>query len=227
MACWQDLYRMLVEEKLSAEEIVGQLGVQPSRLKRMLASKRLNAKLRAAELVASKQAGYGLVVGVGSTARKLKDLTGADKPETARRACLDVLTTAREIHDAERAREQRAARQRAPWSSFGRGAAGGDDWDGRDSPAPPDGRDGPPAERGGDPVAAGRAAGDLPAEAQVGPIAPHEPAASPPGAKARRRVPSEATVRAIEAKAAERKRFREEIRRHGGVRLPRIRQRGR
>ncbi len=226
MACCQDLYRMLVKEKLSAEEIVSQLGVSPSRLKRMLASKRLNAKLRAAELVANKQAGYGLVVGVGSTARKLKDLTGADKPETARRACLDVLTTAREIHDAERAREEQAAAQRALRARFSTPIPD-DDWDDRNSPDTGDGQDGPPGEGGGDPVGAGRAAADRPAEAPVESSVPHEPAGAPAGAKATRRAPSEATVRAIEARAAERKRFREEIRRHGGARLARIRQNGR
>ena len=55
MACWQDLYEMLIDDALTPEQIVARLNVPPSRLKRMLASKRLAASLarRAKELAAS------------------------------------------------------------------------------------------------------------------------------------------------------------------------------
>ena len=53
MATWQELYDMLLDEDLSPEEIVARLNVRPSRLRRLLASKRLAARLKAAESAAA------------------------------------------------------------------------------------------------------------------------------------------------------------------------------
>ena len=55
MVRWQDVYEVLIDGELTPAEIVASLNVSPSRLKRMLASKRLAARLarRARRLPAS------------------------------------------------------------------------------------------------------------------------------------------------------------------------------
>ena len=48
MATWQDLYRLMAQEQLTPEEIIDRLKVKPSRLRRMLASRRLLTRLHLA-----------------------------------------------------------------------------------------------------------------------------------------------------------------------------------
>jgi len=98
MPCWQDLYELLMDGELSPHEIMARLNVRPSRLRRMLASKRLAARLAMAEAISAKSGGHAVVARAGEAARKLACLIDADRPETARKACLDVLQTARGIY---------------------------------------------------------------------------------------------------------------------------------
>ncbi|GAH60231.1 unnamed protein product [marine sediment metagenome] len=98
MPCWNDLFEMLLDEDLSAEDIVSRLAVKPSRMRQLLNSKRLDARLKAVESVANQKAGHAVLSTIDSAAKKLAVLTANEKPETARRACLDVIKKAEQIY---------------------------------------------------------------------------------------------------------------------------------
>ncbi len=97
MACWKDLYRMLTDPQMTPEQIVTSLGVKPSRLRRMLASKRLAAALAAAEVIAEERAAHVASAARASAVENLRALTDSDRAETARRSCLDVMELSRQL----------------------------------------------------------------------------------------------------------------------------------
>jgi len=97
MATWQELYVMLLEEQMTPHEIIARLNVRPSRLRELLASRRLASRLRLAESLAEERRGHAVAHEAGSAANKLGELIGSDRPETARKACLDVLEAAEEV----------------------------------------------------------------------------------------------------------------------------------
>ena len=107
MATWQELYGMLLDENLSPEQIVARLNVRPSRLRRLLASKRLAARLNAVESVADRRGVHALISRIGQAAGRLVKLVESERPETARKACLDVIGTARQVHKSRADAEQR------------------------------------------------------------------------------------------------------------------------
>ena len=206
MACWQELYKMLLNERMSAYDIVEKLAVKPSRLKRMLQSKRLAARLGMVESLVDRRAAHVIIAAIDTAMPGLSKLIRADKPETARRACLDVIATAKQVY-----REQK--QQWPPISSAG---------DRRDSaaarPAPAE----VDSAAAGTKPAASQAAGEV-ASAAAAP--PGDGQQSPPRKKTPRKVPI--SVEAFEARVAERRRFREQIKRHGGERIARLIQSGR
>ena len=214
MACWQELYKMLLNERMSAYDIVEKLAVKPSRLKRMLESKRLAARLRMVESLVDRRAAHVIIAAVDTAMPGLSKLTRADKPETARRACLDVIATAKQVY-----REQK--QQWPPLSAAGaerRGSAAGE----RQASAAAR-----PAPAEGDSAAART----KPAASQEGEVA--SAAAAPPGdaqqSPPRKKTPGKVqmTLESFEAMVAERRRFREQIKRHGGERIARLIQSGR
>lgn len=98
MACWKDLYELLMDPDVSADQIVDRLAVPPSRLMRMLASKRLAAKLAVTGAVAQLRAQQAALAGADRAAGRLNQLLAGAKPETARKACLDVMGKADAIY---------------------------------------------------------------------------------------------------------------------------------
>ena len=139
MATWKDLYAMLVDEKLTADEIVDRLNVKPSRLKQLLGSYRLFLRLKAVADTAALRCEHAVAVGGERAARKLSELATLAKAETARKACLDVM------EKAELARETRTKivdDSKAPWASWRRAgrrdarAAAKAAREGRPAPAP-------------------------------------------------------------------------------------------
>ena len=97
MACWQDLYAMLLDEELTAEQVVARVGVKPSRLRRLLESKRMAARLAVVAEVAEARGEQALAAGQERAARKLAALAGQGEGETSRKACLDVMDKAQAI----------------------------------------------------------------------------------------------------------------------------------
>ena len=102
MPRWQSLCELLLNEDMTAHDVVMALGVKPSRLRRMLRSKRMAAYLKSAEAVANSKAGHAVVAEMAPAMQKLIKLTESQRPETARRACLDLLTTAKQIYKEDR-----------------------------------------------------------------------------------------------------------------------------
>ena len=98
MARWQNLCELLLNEDMTAHDVLIALGVKPYRLRQMLRSKRLASRLASVEAVANKRAGHTVIVGIAPAVQKLTELTDSQRPETARRACLDLLDAAREIY---------------------------------------------------------------------------------------------------------------------------------
>ena len=107
MPSWQNLYELLVNEDMTAHDIRVALGVRPARLRRMLLSKRLAARLEVIEAVADKKAGHALVASIAPAMHRMTELIGADRPETSRRACLDLLEAALKIFRSERIQRNR------------------------------------------------------------------------------------------------------------------------
>ncbi len=103
MANWQELFDMLLDESLSARDIVDRLAVKPYRLRQLLDSPRLMTRLRLLELVANKKADHMMIASTGSAASKLAILAGNGQSETARRACLDVLERGVAMHKKKKA----------------------------------------------------------------------------------------------------------------------------
>ena len=227
MATWQELYEMLLDEEISPEEVVARLNVRPSRLRQLLASKRLASRLKAVESVADRKAVHALISRLAHAAGGLVKLVESGRPETARKACLDVIATARQVHrsrsDEQRDRwislndprwdvfaeaaGERAGMRRPAASSAGAGESGG-------APAAAAGCDGS--------AEAGEAAPT--AAPPAGPSMTRKAAAALAKRKGRPTGPS---VEAVMADAERRRRFREQIASHGGAAMARLYQRGR
>lgn len=103
MPGWENLFELLHNEDMDAKDIIIALGVKPSRLRRMLQSKRLESRLAAIEAVANKKAGHAVVSSIAPAVHKMAKLIESERPETARRACLDMLEAAMKIFRSERA----------------------------------------------------------------------------------------------------------------------------
>ncbi len=107
MPGWKDLFACLKEEGLLAEDIVERLGVPPCRLRRMLRSKRLASALDALHSLAERKTGVTVGAAAVAAAGKLAKLAlsgDVKAAESARKACLDILETAKEAHDQARRR---------------------------------------------------------------------------------------------------------------------------
>ncbi len=97
MADWKFLFELLHNEDMDSHDIVNALGVKPSRLQQMLRSKRLAARLASIEAIADKKAGHAIVSSIAPAMHKMAELIDSKRPETARKACLDMLEAAREV----------------------------------------------------------------------------------------------------------------------------------
>ena len=228
MATWQELYEMLLDEDLSPEKIVARLNVRPSRLRQLLASKRLAARLKAVETVADRKAVHTFISRIARAAGRLVKLVESGRPETARKACLDVIATARQVHKSRSDEEQRERLNRwndSHWDvsaqapdvrrrTSGAGESGGAPAAGCDGPAAAGAAQGPPEAGEAAPTAAPPA----------GPSMTRKAAAALAKRKGR---PTGASVEAVMADAERRRRFREQIASHGGVAMARLYQRGR
>lgn len=208
MARWQQLYEMLLNEDLSPQEIVSRLNVRPSRLRQLLAGKRLAARLQVAESVANRQAGHAVVSAVASAVRQLTALTSSNKDETARKSCLDVINTGRQVYKKE-VNSQKEVSVRPPWASRpGNHEEPYEDDPGEDLPAAAAAAANPDDSAGhGDPAAA---PAETPADRSKQPA---------------RRTGS--SLESVLAEARRRREFRQEIVRHGGERIARRIQLGR
>ena len=91
MARWQDLCRMMLDETIPPGEILTRLNVTPSRLRQMLQSRRLKQRLEATTNLTERVQTERLVKNMEQVSRRLIDMSGSDKPETARRACKHLL----------------------------------------------------------------------------------------------------------------------------------------
>ena len=107
MADWKFLCELLHNESMDSHDIVNALGVKPSRLRRMLRSKRLAARLASIEALADKKAGHTIVSSIAPAMHKMTELIGSERPETARKACLDILEAAMRIFRSERIKGKR------------------------------------------------------------------------------------------------------------------------
>lgn len=102
MACWKDLFAYLKDEQMQPHEIIERLGVYPSRLRKMLNSKRLATALSMLHSLAERQAGAIVGRSAAIAARKLKLLTAAAQAESTRKACNDVMEKAQQaLRDEE------------------------------------------------------------------------------------------------------------------------------
>ena len=91
MASYKDLMK-LMREGCSAGEIMERLELCPSRLRRMLAGKRLAAAMAAEEELARRIVRHQLATGVQTAARKMRELIESNQSETMRKACLTLLS---------------------------------------------------------------------------------------------------------------------------------------
>lgn len=105
MAAWQGLFQMLTDEVVTPLEIIQRMNLPPSRLRRMLESPRLRAKLTLLHAIARAKARCVVVANVEPAAKTLAALTCDERAETARKACIDVLRESKDMAEAEAARE--------------------------------------------------------------------------------------------------------------------------
>ena len=91
MASYKDLMK-LMRKGLSAGEIMERLKLTPSRLRQILAVKRLSATLEAEEYLARQIVRHQLASGVQTAAIKMRELIEGEQTETMRKACLTLLT---------------------------------------------------------------------------------------------------------------------------------------
>ncbi len=101
------LCELLHNKDMEPCDIALALGVKPYRLRQMLNSKRLAARLEAIEALADKKAEHAVFSGIAPAMHKMTKLTGSHRPETARQACLNILDTAVRIHSGKNRKTER------------------------------------------------------------------------------------------------------------------------
>jgi len=107
MPGWKDLLKCLQEENLSPQEIMARLNVTPSRLRKMMYSKRLASTMNALGLLGEQKTETMLGASAVAAASRLAAAIASDHPrtaESARKACLDILETAKQIHISQQNR---------------------------------------------------------------------------------------------------------------------------
>jgi hypothetical protein len=90
MAGWKDLLA-LIREGLDAQAIMDRLHLPPSRLQRLVESRRLREALDAEAELAAALARHRTAGAVDRTAKRLHELAASEKDETARRVCEALL----------------------------------------------------------------------------------------------------------------------------------------
>ena len=150
MATWKDLYDLLTEPSMTAREIVENIDVKPSRLRQLLASKRLRARLDAINEVSIQRADHFLMAGANLAAFRLISLANGDHPATSHKACLSLLEHSPQARrrwdsldrglesDRDMLRIRRQERHKAAAMAAG-GAAGGADGGASKFPMAPEG----------------------------------------------------------------------------------------
>lgn len=81
-----------IREGKTPEQIVKRFDGQPSQLRRILQSKRLREALELDEMLAGAVAIHKTAAGVSHVAARLAELAEGSNPETARKACLSLLS---------------------------------------------------------------------------------------------------------------------------------------
>jgi predicted transcriptional regulator len=94
MASWMHLYQFLFEEDMTAHDVAINLGVPPSRVRRLLKSKRLASRLENIKRIAAMRSAHTLCAGADLAARKLASLQSCDSHEIVRKVCLEILQRA-------------------------------------------------------------------------------------------------------------------------------------
>ena len=107
MANLDFLCELLHNRDMEPYDIVLALGVKPYRLRQMLNSRRLEARMSAIEALADKKAGHAIVSSIAPAMHRMTRLMESDRPETARKACLDMLEAAMRIFRSERIQRNR------------------------------------------------------------------------------------------------------------------------
>lgn len=90
MASYKDLL-ILLRRGESPAEIVRQLGVRPSWLRRLMESKRLKEQLKLEEDIAAEVTAHRTAVGIYEMVNRLIELAHSSSPEASRRAACDLL----------------------------------------------------------------------------------------------------------------------------------------
>jgi len=81
-----------IREGKTPEQIMKRFDGQPSQLRRILKSKRLREALELDEMLAGAVAIHKTAAGVSHVAARLAELAEGSNPETARKACLSLLS---------------------------------------------------------------------------------------------------------------------------------------
>lgn len=90
MATYKDLLK-LMQQGLSAEEVMLRLDVCPSKLRRMLRSEKLIDQLTVQEELAQRIARHQTATDVQTMTAKMREIALGETTETARKACLALL----------------------------------------------------------------------------------------------------------------------------------------
>ena len=96
MPGYKDLAR-LVREGKNGHEIVEELNLPPSKLRRLMASPRLHEELRTEGLLSGYVAAQNVALGIKDSLERLQELANSDNAETSRKACLALIAEALRI----------------------------------------------------------------------------------------------------------------------------------
>ena len=150
MPSWKDLAALICDPNVTTHEMLARLNLRPSWLKRLLESKRLARYLRLVEEAEERKAAHRMAMTIDLAVARLGELAiQQDKPETARKACMDIMEQALHIFKEQCAAAEKDVPVRRPRRERVDAAAGTPDYGPPRLPA--EGHDGWP----GDPAAEG------------------------------------------------------------------------
>ncbi|MDY6914304.1 MAG: hypothetical protein SVT52_07610 [Planctomycetota bacterium] len=91
MPSYKELLELIRDGRSTREIFASFSPMWPSRMRRLLASKRLRKALELEESLAATVVGHRTATGVAGVAERLFELAESEKDETARKACIDLL----------------------------------------------------------------------------------------------------------------------------------------
>lgn len=113
MPSYKELMKLIRQGK-SPAEILEEMPMPPSRLRRMLNGKRMQALLKLEEEIAAELVCHNTATGIFAVAERLNELTKAQNAETARKVCLALLGEGLRNAEGDQPTEQAAAGP-PPW----------------------------------------------------------------------------------------------------------------